>query len=139
MLTLCNELSFVKTNLASENNELKQEVEKVKEDLVEEKKSKVKPSQENELPMKKLEKRSTVTCSMCHESGHKSHECKPRKKKEEDKKKATTTMTSTMKAKDKKKRTREKANISNTHTKKINEATPYLLKKNYDGKVIAYK
>ena len=103
------------------------------------KKSKVKPSQDNGLPMKKLEKRSTVTCSMCHESGHKSHECKPRKKKKEDKKKATTTMTSTMKAKEKKKRTKGKASFSNTHTKKINEATPYLLKKNHDGKVIAYK
>ena len=132
---LCDELSFVKTNLARENNGLKQEVEKLKEDLVEVKKSKVKPSQDNGLPMKKLEKRSTVTCSMCHESGHKSHECKPRKKKKEDKKKATTTM----KAKEKKKRTKGKASFSNTHTKKINEATPYLLKKNYDGKVIAYK
>ncbi len=132
---LCNELSIVKTNLARENDELKQEVEKLKEDLVKVKKSKVKPSQDNGFPMKKLEKRSTVTCSIYHESGHKSHECKPRKKKEEDKKKATTTMTSTMKAKEKKKRTR----IFNTHTKKINEATPYLLKKNHDGKVIAYK
>ena len=109
-------------------------MEKLKEDLVKVKKSKVKPSQDNGLPMKKLEKRSTVTCFMCHENDHKSHECKPRKKKE-DKKKATTTMTSTMKAKEKKKRTR----IFNTHTKKINEATPYLLKKNHDGKVIAYK
>src|SRR6266498_4820956 len=139
MLTLCNELSFVKTNLASENNELKQEVEKVKEDLVEENKSKVKPSQDNGLPMKKLEKRLTVTCSMCHESGHKSHECKPRKNKKEDKKKATTTITSTIKAKEKKKRTKGKASFSNTHTKKNNEATPYLPKKNHDGKVIAYK
>ena len=52
---------------------------------------------------------------------------------------ATTTMTSTTKAKEKKKRTRGKASISNTHTKKINEETPYLLKKNYDGKVISYK
>src|SRR5436190_839137 len=128
---LCNELSIVKTNLARENDELKQEVEKLKEDLVKVKKSKVKPSQDNGFPMKKLEKRSTVTCSIYHESGHKSHECKPREKKEEDKKKATTTM----KAKEKKKRTR----IFNTHTKKINEATPYLLKKNHDGKVIAYK
>src|SRR6266540_1630732 len=136
---LFNELSFVKTNLARENNELKQEVEKVKEDLVEEKKSKVKPSQDNGLPMKKLEKRSTVSCSMFHESVHKSHEWKPRKKKKEDKKKATTTITSTIKAKEKKKRTREKASIFNTHTKKINEATPYLLKKNHDGKVTAYK
>ena len=52
---LCNELSFVKTDLARENNELKQEVQKVKEDLVEVKKSKVKPSQDNGFPMKKLE------------------------------------------------------------------------------------
>src|SRR5438105_11000154 len=86
---LCNELSSVKTNLARENDELKQEVENLKEDLVKVKKSKVKPSQDNGVPMKKLEKRSTVTCSMYHESGHKSHECKPRKKKKEDKKMAT--------------------------------------------------
>ena len=52
---------------------------------------------------------------------------------------AIATMTSTMKAKEKKKRTKGKASFSNTHTKKINEATPYLLKKNHDGKVIAYK
>src|SRR6266498_2583264 len=95
---LCNEPSFVKTNLARENNELKQEVEKLKEDLVEVKKSKVKPSQDNGVSMKKLEKRSTVTCSMCYEGGHKSYECKLRNKKKEDKKKATTTITSTIKA-----------------------------------------
>src|SRR6266542_6380295 len=135
---LCNEFSSVKTNLARENDELKQEVENLKEDLVKVKKSKVKssvkkskvkPSQDNGFPMKKLEKRSTVTFSIYHERGHKSHECKPGKKKKEDKKKATTTMTSTMKAKEKRKRTKGKASISNTHTKKINEATPYLLKK----------
>src|SRR5438552_14548185 len=116
---LCNELSSVKTNIARENNGLKQEVEKLKEDLVKVKKSKVKPSQDNGLPMKKLEKRSTVTCSICHESGHKSHECKPRKNKKEVEKKATTTTTITIKVKEKKKRIREKASISNTHTKKI--------------------
>src|SRR6266542_203504 len=66
---LCNELSSVKTNLARENDELKQEVEKLKEDLVKVKKSKVKHSQDNGFPMKKLEKRSTVTCAMFHESG----------------------------------------------------------------------
>src|SRR5205814_8333470 len=49
------------------------------------KKSKVKPSQDNGLPMKKLEKRSIVTCSMCHEGGHKSYKCKLRRKKKEDK------------------------------------------------------
>jgi len=130
---------LLRLTLQGKNDELKQEVEKLKEDLVKVKKSKVKPSQDNGFPMKKLEKRSTVTCSIYHESGHKSHECKPRKKNKEDKKKATTTMTSTMKAKEKKKRTRGKASFSNTHTKKINEATPYLLKKNHDGKVIAYK
>src|SRR6266540_4467891 len=82
---LCNELSIVKTNLARENNELKQEVEKLKEDLVKVKKSKVKPSQDSGFPMKKLEKRLTMTCSMCHESGHKSYICKLRKKKKEGK------------------------------------------------------
>ncbi len=89
--------------------------------------------------MKKLEKRSTMTCSMCHESGHKSYKCKLRKKKKEGK--TTTTITSTTKAKEKKKMTR-KTSITNTHTKKINEgkeATPYLLKKSHNGKVIAYK
>src|SRR5438105_6652701 len=96
---LCNELSIIKTNLARENNELKQEVEKLKEDLVEVKKSKVKPSQDNGFPMKKLEKRSTMTCSMCHESGHKSYKCKLRKKNKKGK--ATTTITSTTKAKEK--------------------------------------
>src|SRR6266540_2291106 len=120
---------------ARENNGLKQEVEKLKEDLVKVKKSKVKPSQDNVLPMKKLEKRSTVTCSICHESGHKSDGCKLRRKKKEEK---ATTIASTMKAKEKRKMTR-KTSISDTHTKKINEATPYLLKKNHDGKVIAYK
>ena len=134
MLTLCNKLSIVKTNLARENNELKQEVGKFKEDWVEVKKSKVKPSQDNGLPMKKLEKRSTVTCSMCHEGGHKSYKCKLRRKKKEDKKRATTTTTSTTKAKEKK-----ITSITNTHTKKNNEATPYLLKKSHNGKVIAYK
>src|SRR6266508_3550283 len=44
---LCNELSIVKTNLARENDVLKHEVEKLKEDLVKVKKSKVKPSQDN--------------------------------------------------------------------------------------------
>src|SRR5438128_8578138 len=118
---LCNELSIVKTNLEREKNELKQEVEKLKEDLVEVKKSKVKPSQDNGLPMKNLEKRSTVTCSICHEGDHKSYECKLRKKNKEGKEKTTTTITSTIKAKEKKKMTRKKTSISNTHTKKINE------------------
>ena len=72
-------------------------------------------------------------------SGHKSYECKLRKKKE-GKEKTTTTITSTMKAKEKK--IKKKTRIFNTHTKKVNEgkeATPYLLKKIHDGKVVAYK
>src|SRR6266540_6397789 len=76
------------------------------------------------------------------EGGHKFYECKLRNKKEEGKEKTTTTITSTIKAKEKKKMTRKKTSISNTHTKKINErkeATPYLLKKSHDGKVVAYK
>src|SRR6266540_3662371 len=69
---------------------------------------------------------------MCHEGGHKSYKCKLRKKKKEDKKRATTTTTT----KDKEKKM---TNITNTHTKKNNEATPYLLKKSHNGKVIAYR
>src|SRR6266540_1896357 len=89
---------LLRLTLQGKNNELKQEVEKLKEDLVEVKKSKVKPSQDNGFPIKKLEKRSTMTCSMCHGSGHKSYKCKLRKKKEEGKEKTTTTETSTIKA-----------------------------------------
>src|SRR6266540_6060924 len=73
-------------------------------------------------------------------SGHKSYECKLRKKKE-GKEKTITTKTSTMKAKEKN-MTRKKTSTSNTHTKKINEgreATPYLLKKSHNGEVVAYK
>src|SRR6266540_4209849 len=76
------------------------------------------------------------------EGGHKFYECKLRKKKNEGKEKTTTTITSTIKSKEKKKMTRKKNSIFNTHTKKINEgkeATPYLVKKSHDGKVIAYK
>src|SRR6266542_1416753 len=105
---LCNEFSSVKTNLARKNNELKQEVEKLKDDLVEVKKSKVKSSQDNGFPMKKLEKRSNMTYSMYHESGHKSYKCKLRKKKKEGK--TPTTITSTTKDKEKKKMT----SITNT-------------------------
>src|SRR5947207_2428644 len=88
--------------------------------------------------MKKLEKRSTVTCFMCHEGGHKSYECKIRKKKE-GKEKTTTSHASTMKAKEKK-MVRKNTSTLNTHTEKINkvkEATPYLLKNSHDGKVVA--
>src|SRR6266508_835197 len=66
--------------------------------------------------MKKLEKRSTVTCFMCHEGGHKSYECKIRKKKE-GKEKSTTSNASTMKAKEKK-MIKKKTSTFNTHTKK---------------------
>src|SRR5437762_8712164 len=100
---------------------LQGKIKKLKEDLVDIKKSKVKPSQDNGFPMKKLEKRSTATYSICHEGGHKSYKCKLRKKKKEDKEKTTTTITSTIKAEEKKKMTRKKTSISNTHTKKTNE------------------
>ena len=116
---LCNEFSIVETNLARENNELKQEVEKPKKDLVK-KKSKVKPFQDNGPPVKKLEKGSTMTLFISHEDGHKSYECKQCKRKEIKKKTSTF----------------------NTHTVKINKKkveTSYLLKKeDDDGKVATY-
>ena len=64
--------------IAKENDELKQEVERLMKDLARLKgKSIVQPSQDNREDMvKKLEKRSTMTCSKCHKEGHKSYQYK---------------------------------------------------------------
>ena len=71
--------------IAKENDELKQEVERLMKDLYRLKgksiESNVQLSQDNrEDIVKKLEKGSTVTCSKCHKEGHKSNKCpQPRK------------------------------------------------------------
>ena len=80
--------------IAKENDELKQEVERLMKDLARLKgKSIVQSSQDNREDMvKKFEKGSTVTCSMCHQESHKSNKCSQQKKKlpdEKNKKKLT--------------------------------------------------
>ena len=66
--------------IAKENNELKQELERLIKDLYRLKgkiiESNVHPSQNNREDMvKKFEKGSTVTCFKCHQEGHKSNKC----------------------------------------------------------------
>ena len=66
--------------IAKENDELKQEVERLMKDLARLKgksiESNVQPSQDNREDMvKKLEKGSTVTCFKCHQEDHKSNKC----------------------------------------------------------------
>jgi hypothetical protein len=124
----CNESVILETIddlIAQENEELKQEVERLSKDLKKlkgkEKASECKgqPSQDNRPKMvKKLEKGSTATCYSCHQKGHKSYECKNKKKGEEKKNK----------------------NLSNTKPYlKVDKkkSTPYLLKKK-DNKVVAH-
>jgi len=67
--------------------------------------------------VRKLEKRGTVTCYLCHKKGHKSYECKNKKKGEENKKKFNSNTKPYLKV-DK------------------NKSTPYLLKEK-DNKVVA--
>ena len=66
--------------IAKENDELKQEVERLMKDLYRLKgkgiESNVQPSHDNREDMvKKLKKGFTVTCSKCHKEGHKSNKC----------------------------------------------------------------
>ena len=108
--------------IAKENDELKQEVDRLMKDLVKLKgksdECKSQPPQDNRPKMvKKLAEGETVTCYSCKQKGHKSYECKNKKKEEELKKKNPSTMKPYLKV-DKKK------------------STPYLLKKKND-KVVA--
>ena len=81
--------------------------------------SKKQPPQDNRPKMvKKLEKGETVTCYLCHEEGHKSYECKNKKKGEEKKKVTSNNNKKPYLKVDKKK------------------STPYLLKRK-DNKVVA--
>ena len=71
--------------IAKENDELKQEVQKLMKDLARLKgkgiESIVQPSQDNRDDiLKKLEKGFTVTCFKCHQEGHKSNKCPQQKK-----------------------------------------------------------
>ena len=91
VVELCDDL------ITKENDELKQEVERLMKNLTRLKgkgiESNVQSSQDNHEDMvKKLEKWSTVTCSKCHQKGHKSNKCPQSKKNlsdEKNKKKLT--------------------------------------------------
>ena len=112
--------------IAQENEELKQEVERLMKDLAKLKKvsgSKARPSQDNRPKMvKKLDKGETVTCYSCHQEGHKFYECKNIKKKEE---------------KEKKKKEKVAPNTKPYLKVDKQKNTPYLLKKK-DNKVVAH-
>ena len=115
--------------IAKENDELKQEVERLMKDLTRLKgKSIVQPSQNNrENMVKKLEKGSTVTCSKCHKEGHKSNKCpQPRKKLSDEKNKKKLTIKSSL--------IYAKPNRRN----KSNSST-YIINKKINGKVVAHK
>ncbi|WVZ75760.1 hypothetical protein U9M48_023792 [Paspalum notatum var. saurae] len=94
-LTPCNENVVVETLddlIASENEELKQEVEWLRADLRRLKgkvaQEQVQPPQDNPSKgVKKLEKGETVTSFKCHREGHKSYQCKEEKAQKKSKNK----------------------------------------------------
>ena len=88
----------------------------------------VQPSQDNcEDMVKKFEKGSTVTCSKCHQKGHKSNKCPQSRKKLSDEKN--------------KKKLTIKSSLIYTKPKRRNRShsTFYVIKKNTNGKVVAHK
>ena len=116
-------------DLALENEVLKQEVERLSQDLSKLKgKSVVQPSQDNrETMVKKLEKGSTVTCSKCHKEGHKSNKCpQPRKKLPDEKNKKKLTIKSSL-------------IYTKPNRKNKSNSTSYVIKKKTNGKVVAHK
>jgi hypothetical protein len=118
--------------IAKENDELKQEVQKLMKDLARQKgkgiESNVQPSQDNrEDVVKKLEKGSTVTCSKCHHKDHKSNKCPQLRKKLSDEK-------------NKKKLTIKSSLIyTKPNRKNKSKSTTYMIKKKENGKVVAHK
>ena len=128
----CNENVVVESCddfIAKENDELKQEVEKLMKDLARLKgKSIVQPSQDNrEDTVKKLEKGFIVTCFKCHKEGHKSNKCpQPRKKLSDEKNKKKLTI---------------KSSLIYTKPNRRNKtnSTSYVIKKKTNGMVVAHK
>jgi hypothetical protein len=115
-------------DIAMENEQLKQEVALLGKALYDKKgKAKqIQPPQDNTTAgVNKSVEGETVICRLCHKEGHKSYQCKA---KTGDK----------QKQKLKQKPTRK---ISNTYINKLDKkaATPYLIKKKKNGKVIAIK
>ena len=116
--------------IAKKNDELKQEVERLMKDLARLKgksiESNVQPSQNNrEYLVKKLEKGATMTCSKCHQEGHKFNKFPQPKKKlldEKNKKKLTI-----------------KSSLIYTKPNRKNKSTTYVINKKINGKVVAHK
>ena len=115
-----------------ENDELKQEVERLKKDLDRLKgksiESNVQSSQDNrENMVKKLEKGSTVTCSKCHKEGHKSNKCpQPRKKLSDEKNKKKLTIKSSL-------------IYTKPNRRNKSNSTSYMIKEKTNGQVVAHK
>jgi hypothetical protein len=118
--------------IAKENDELKQEVQRLMKDLARLKGkgigTYVQPSQDNREDMvKKLEKGSTVTCSKCHHKGHKSNKCsQPRKKLSDEKNKKKLTIKSSI-------------IYTKPYRRNKSNSTTYMIKKKTNGKVVAHK
>jgi hypothetical protein len=114
--------------IAMENEQLKQEVARIGKALYDKKgKAKqIQPPQDNTtMGVNKPVEGETVICRLCHKEGHKSYQCKVKtgdKQKQKLKQKPTS-------------------KISNTYINKVDKkvATPYLIKKKKNGKVIAIK
>ena len=114
--------------VAKENEQLKQEVARLGKALYDKKgKAKqIRPPQDNTTAgVNKPMEGETVICRLCHKEGHKSFQCKA--------------MTGDKQRKKLKQKPSSK--ISNTYIKKVDKkaATPYLIKKKKNGKVIAIK
>jgi hypothetical protein len=112
--------------IAIENEQLNQEVARLGKALYDKKGKarQIQPPQDNTTAgVNKPMKDKTVICRLCHKEGHKSFQCKA---KTGDKQKL------------KQKPTRK---ISNTYINKMDKkaATPYLIKKKKNEKVIAIK
>ena len=146
-LTPCNEDVIVETCddlIAKENDELKQEVERLMADLRRLKgkytQEQVQPSQDNtSAGVKKLEKGETVTCFKCHKEGHKSYQCKEKEGKENSKPK---NLNKNKKAKEIKKNTSPYLKASYMYTKPTHKnkqkSNHYILEKKKNGKVVAH-
>ena len=130
--------------IAKENDELKQEIERLMTDLRRLKgkytQEQVQPSQDNtSAGVKKLEKGETVTCFKCHKEGHKSYQCKEKEGKENSKPK---NLNKNKKAKEIKKNTSPYLKASYMYTKPTHKnkqkSNHYILEKKKNGKVVAH-
>jgi hypothetical protein len=114
--------------VAKENEQLRQEVARLGKALYDkiDKAKQIRPLQDNTIVgVNKPIEGETVICRLCHKEGHKSFQCKAMT---EDKQRQKLKQKSSSK-------------VSNTYIKKVDKkaATPYLIKKKKNGKVIAIK